>query len=348
MTNNDNEYQIISGEYCQKFQDFSSDSAYGDKERMDLLQRKTNYIDHVSGASSASADSNRGVSSAEDPIYNYRKGDKEIKIKTLDIIDIKEDSDKNDTNSIYMNNKINEVKKDEILSENKEKDNKNKENNNKKGNNENNINKKDNLNKKIKFITYKKKGKRKDDKDLKIKKIKGKFFKYIIKKLNEKLENLNIEGKFNHFSKRMIECMKKTKFKQILELTVIKFLNYEELNKIDNKIIISENNKRLYEKLKNRNDCNYLFQNALNDKRDDLFLKTLKDLYVEYLKSDDFQCTIKKFKPKVKSDDFKCPIDKYKSKYEDYYINSYKKIAEEDFINYFFPDEKKSSNKEEY
>ena len=247
-----------------------------------------------------------------------------------------------------MNNKINEDKNYEILSENKEKDNKNKENNNKKGNNENNINKKDNLNKKIKFITYKKKGKRKDDKDLKIKKIKGKFFKYIIKKLNEKLENLNIEGKFNHFSKRMIECMRKTKFKKILELSVIKFLNYEELNKIDNKIIIPENNKRLYEKLKNRSDCNYLFQNTLNDKSDDLFLKTLKDLYVEYLKSDDFQCTIKKFKPKVKSDDFKCPIDKYKSKYEDYYINSYKKIAEEDFINYFFPDEKKSSNKEEY
>ena len=143
---------------------------------------------------------------------------------------------------------------------------------------------------------------RKFSNDLQIKKHKGKFFRYIREILNHILIKNNKEDKFDYFPKILKEGLEKDKFKNILNLKLIDFINPEVMEKITYKnntknIELSENNKRLFEFLK--------------DKQDEKFKKTLKDLYNEYLNSEQY----------------KTDIDGLKSKYDNEYMDSYKKIV---------------------
>ena len=173
-------------------------------------------------------------------------------------------------------------------------------------NQNNNISKVNNSsqNNNIRFKTeaYENPKARKFSNDLQIKKLKGKFFRYIREILNHILIKNNKEDKFDYFPKILKEGLEKDKFKNILNLKLIDFINPEVMEKITYKnntknIELSENNKRLFEFLK--------------DKQDEKFKKTLKDLYNEYLNSEQY----------------KTDIDGLKSKYDNEYMDSYKKIV---------------------
>ena len=173
-------------------------------------------------------------------------------------------------------------------------------------NQNNNISKVNNSsqNNNIRFKTeaYENPKARKFSNDLQIKKHKGKFFRYIREILNHILIKNNKEDKFDYFPKILKEGLEKDKFKNILNLKLIDFINPEVMEKITYKnntknIELSENNKRLFEFLK--------------DKQDEKFKKTLKDLYNEYLNSEQYKTDIKELK----------------SKYDNEYMDSYKKIV---------------------
>ena len=183
-------------------------------------------------------------------------------------------------------------------------------------NQNNNISKVNNSsqNNNIRFKTeaYENPKARKFSNDLQIKKHKGKFFRYIREILNHILIKNNKEDKFDYFPKILKEGLEKDKFKNILNLKLIDFINPEVMEKITYKnntknIELSENNKRLFEFLK--------------DKQDEKFKKTLKDLYNEYLNSEQY----------------KTDIDGLKSKYDNEYMDSYKKIVA-NFIKQYFGD----------
>ena len=183
-------------------------------------------------------------------------------------------------------------------------------------NQNNNISKVNNSsqNNNIRFKTeaYENPKARKFSNDLQIKKLKGKFFRYIREILDPILIKNNKEDKFDYFPKILKEGLEKDKFKNILNLKLIDFINFEVMEKITYKnntknIELSENNKRLFEFLK--------------DKQDEKFKKTLKDLYDEYLNSEQY----------------KTDIDGLKSKYDNEYMDSYKKIVA-NFIKQYFGD----------
>ena len=158
--------------------------------------------------------------------------------------------------------------------------------------------------------TYENPKSRKLSKDLQIKKHKGKFFRYIRKILNQILIKNKKKDKFDYFPKILKEGLDKNEFKKILELKLIDFINFEIIEGITNKIEISEINKRLYELLK--------------DKQEEKFQLTLKDLHEEYLNSEQYKDDINK-------------INNLKLKYDNEYMDSYKKTVE-NFINYYFKD----------
>ena len=163
----------------------------------------------------------------------------------------------------------------------------------------------------FKTETYEIRKSRKFNNDLQIKKHKGKFFRYIREILNQILINNKKKEKFDYFPKILKEGLKKDTFKFILNLKLIDFINPEIMEKINYKnntksIEISDNNKRLFEFLKDKQDVN--------------FKKTLKDLYNEYLSSEKY---IKELQSKSKYDN------------DNKYMESYKKIVET-FIKLYF------------
>ena len=211
---------------------------------------------------------------------------------------------KNNINSVIINNNVFNSNSNQNINNSDSNNSAHDYNHN--SNQNNNISKVNNSsqNNNIRFKTeaYENPKARKFSNDLQIKKHKGKFFRYIREILNHILIKNNKEDKFDYFPKILKEGLEKDKFKNILNLKLIDFINFEVMEKITYKnntknIELSENNKRLFEFLK--------------DKQDEKFKKTLKDLYNEYLNSEQY----------------KTDIDGLKSKYDNEYMDSYKKIV---------------------
>ena len=136
---------------------------------------------------------------------------------------------------------------------------------------------------------------RKNNKDLMRKKIKSNFYKKMKNKLNMKFQTLNIKEKFD-WPQNLVTNITKSKNRKDLDTPLKQLL-------LENDILIYQNNKNILQA--NKLDC--------------IFESKIKDLFNEYIDSEQFQSVVKKM------------IDEEES-YE--YIHKYINVSKK-FIKYF-------------
>ena len=171
------------------------------------------------------------------------------------------------------------------------------------------------------FQLLSEKNKRLNSFDNILKKIKERFFKYLIINLNQKLSQNSIIKEFRNLEHSEISDPGKKKNKFFFEKTLKEILlekpTYKETAKIDYINSCWENNKDLLEYLENSGN-NY-FCNIFN--------LNMKELYYDYLCSKDFEDSIHE----LQEGNIK---DKIKKIYYFDYIQNYIKIAF-DLVNYY-------------
>lgn len=168
---------------------------------------------------------------------------------------------------------------------------------------------------KFMFNIWKDKQQRKDKIDEIMKKIKSRFFKAMKSCINKIFENNGIKRQLDYLPQEFIANVYKTNNKLMLEKTLEEII-------IENKNNNSKAKKKQSKSKNNLDLLDYLKEN-LNNKRIrkiyKIFNTNIKDLYNEYLKSEQFEESIVKLKEE----------GNYSSYIQDY-INKAK-----NFINYF-------------
>ena len=152
---------------------------------------------------------------------------------------------------------------------------------------------------------------RKENRDNIRKKIKRRFFNNVLpKKLNDKLRMIGRDEYFSKFPQFFASDVDKNRNKIIVDMTLQEIFENSELYSFEDKNGYAKylDNKKVIEKIKN----NEIFKIILS--------KTFRELYEEYLDSDEFKID---------------EINRLKeSKMENHYIRRYKDIAK-DLINFF-------------
>jgi len=152
---------------------------------------------------------------------------------------------------------------------------------------------------------------RKENRDNIRKKIKRGFFNNVLpKKLNDKLRMIGRDEYFSKFPQFFASDVDKNRNKIIVDMTLQEIFENSELYSFEDKNGYAKylDNKKVIEKIKN----NDIFKKILS--------KTFRELYEEYLSSDEFKID---------------EINRLKeSKMENHYIRRYKDIAK-DLINFF-------------
>ena len=152
---------------------------------------------------------------------------------------------------------------------------------------------------------------RKENRDNIRKKIKRRFFNNVLpKKLKDKLRMIGRDEYFSKFPQFFASDVDKNRNKIIVDMTLQEIFENSELYSFEDKNGYAKylDNKKVIEKIKN----NDIFKKILS--------KTFRELYEEYLDSDEFKID---------------EINRLKeSKMENHYIRRYKDIAK-DLINFF-------------
>ena len=160
---------------------------------------------------------------------------------------------------------------------------------------------------------YKKKGKKeKERKDHKQKRIKSDFFKHIINNLNNILKRENIRYRFKKLPQCAVINVAKKENNRILNFTFNELLSYKYFERTSSRKLknISKIIKRKKEVEKNKKDWKYnnKILNSLKNSDDKIINhileKKMKDIYKDYLDSDEFQQSIKELKNEGKYYDY--------------------------------------------
>ena len=162
------------------------------------------------------------------------------------------------------------------------------------------------------FIAWKNQKTRKEMPDEIRKKIKSRFFKDLKKCINQKLDFNEIKTKFDYLPQNFISNISKSENKSMLNKTLEELIiNFEKENgqeKSGNNLVLLRNLQRQYK------ENIYKTQRIYN-----IFKVNIKELFNEYLKSDEFHKSIVRLKEEGNY-----------SEYIKDYINK-----AEDFVNYF-------------
>ena len=145
--------------------------------------------------------------------------------------------------------------------------------------------------------------------------IKRTFFNYILlTKLNENLKRIGSNKYFQKFPQHLVSDIDRKRNKEIFGLTLRKFIENEELNCKEKKNNLGNYNHNLDVLKDNKVKNNLEFQKIID--------KTIKQLYEEYINSDEFQINeINRFK--------------YVKKENDEYIKTYKEVSKK-LLEFFF------------
>ena len=175
----------------------------------------------------------------------------------------------------------------------------------------------------------KEKKKRKEKPDDIRKKIKSRFLKSIKMRINQMLKIANSKEIFDFLPQSFICNISKQKNKPIINMTFKELLlkNFLEEDKKDNKTFLQKKNKTDKKKYdKNVKVLKYLEKNDEICKKSNFNVignMTFKDLFKEYLKSEEFEKEIEKLKEEQNNDNY----------IKDYIIKAF------NFINYFSSEE---------
>ena len=175
----------------------------------------------------------------------------------------------------------------------------------------------------------KEKKKRKEKPDDIRKKIKSRFLKSIKMRINQMLKNANSKEIFDFLPQSFICNISKQKNKPIINMTFKELLlkNFLEEDKKDNKTFLQKKNKTDKKKYdKNVKVLKYLEKNDEICKKSNFNVignMTFRDLFGEYLKSEEFEKEIEKLKEEQNNDNY----------IKDYIIKAY------NFIHYFSAEE---------
>lgn len=125
--------------------------------------------------------------------------------------------------------------------------------------------------------------------------IKRNFFnKTLLKCLNEKLENIGYKNKFRKFPQNFVSDITKKNNKQYVDMTLAQIFEQKSLYKSKHDLLNYQNNLKILERLKKEN--NSLMRTILNMK--------YKDIFEEYVNSDEFLNDIDLVKKRFKLTDF--------------------------------------------
>ena len=175
----------------------------------------------------------------------------------------------------------------------------------------------------------KEKKKRKEKPDDIRKKIKSRFLKSIKMRINQMLKIANSKEIFDFLPQSFICNISKQKNKPIINMTFKELLlkNFSEEDKKDNKTFLQKKNKTDKKKYdKNVKVLKYLEKNDEICKKSNFNVignMTFRDLFGEYLKSEEFEKGIEKLKEEQNNDNY----------IKDYIIKAY------NFIHYFSAEE---------
>ena len=145
--------------------------------------------------------------------------------------------------------------------------------------------------------------------------IKRTFFNYILlTKLNENLKRIGSNKYFQKFPQHLVSDIDRKRNKEIFGLTLRKFIENEELNCNEKKNNLGNYNHNLDVLKDNKVKASLEFQKIID--------KTIKQLYEEYINSDEFKINeINRLK--------------YVKKENDEYIKTYKEVSKK-LLEFFF------------
>ena len=145
--------------------------------------------------------------------------------------------------------------------------------------------------------------------------IKRTFFNYILlTKLNENLKRIGSNKYFQKFPQHLVSDIDRKRNKEIFGLTLRKFIENEELNCNEKKNNLGNYNHNLDVLKDNKVKASLEFQKIID--------KTIKQLYEEYINSDEFKINeINRLK--------------YVKKENDEYIKNYKEVSKK-LLEFFF------------
>ena len=145
--------------------------------------------------------------------------------------------------------------------------------------------------------------------------IKRRFFNYaLLEKLNENLKRIGSKKYFQKFSQHLVSDVDRKRNKKIFEMTLIGFIENNEMNLKEKKDDSGNYNHNLDVLKDNKVMDNLEFKKILN--------KTIKQLYKEYINSEEFKNN-------------ETNRLKYVKKEDDEYIKTYKEVSE-NLIEFFF------------
>ena len=138
---------------------------------------------------------------------------------------------------------------------------------------------------------------RKENQDNIRRKIKRAFLNYaLLKKLNDKLRSIGSKKYFERFPQYFVTDVNKRRNKEILDMTLQEIFEKKEL-------YIHENDEKLFNYLHNLNVVQSV-EIKENEEFKTILNKTFRDLYEEYINSNDFNDEINRLKNKNEHDEY--------------------------------------------